>query len=173
MIDLYINIITTIIVICILFIAFLIILKVFKLLEKYIIRPDYPEIYEYEKRFAKATNEEFEKLREDIFKEFDDASKSEINDLETKINIEIDDLNKGNTIYSTITMITFILGVCINTLDINEWTFKVILLLSYLILIIFFLHSKNSRKYNKYLVFLNELIKRYKDTINYKKLNKE
>lgn len=166
----------------------------YNLFKKFIFKPNYPEICEYQKRFMK--EEEFEKVRADIFKEFDDATLDELNDLETKVNIEIEDINKGSTIYSIITMVTFILGVCINAITsnkvektkefiedtTNETTkqliteygleFFIVLIVLFILISSIVIFYRESKKYNKYLVFLKELIKRYKDPNNYKEKNK-
>lgn len=165
--------------------------KIIKLFKKIIIKPDYPEIYEYQKRFMKIKENEFEEIREDIFKEFDTATLDELYDLETKVNIEIEDINKASTIYSILTMVVFILGVCMNIITSNKLenisekidsTTKIItkqyttiyggelifaLILLFVILSSFFIFYKESKKYNKYLVFLKELIKRYEKTASY------
>lgn len=195
--DLYIKITVYVVLIIMLFMLGFIVWQMFKLFKKFIIKPDYPEIYEYQKRFMKAREEEFEEVRTDIFEEFDTATLDELYDLETKVNIEIEDINKASTIYSILTMVTFILGICMNVITSNkvenisetidattkmitrqytnvyglELVFALILLL--VILASFLVFYTESKKYNKYLVFLKELIKRYKNTKSYEaKLSK-
>lgn len=190
--DLYINIIVFVMLMIMLLMLVLIVWQMCKLFKKIIIRPDYPEIYEYQKRFMKAREEEFEEVRKDIFKEFDIANLDELYDLETKVNIEIEDINKASTIYSILTIVTFILGICMNVITSNkvenvietidaatkmttkQYTsvygieFVFALLLLFVIPASFLVFYTESKKYNKYLVFLKELIKRYKKTKSYK-----
>lgn len=152
-----------------------------RLISIFVYRTDYPEICEYLKSFKKAKNEKFEEIRREIFLEFNDATVEEIYDLETKLNIEIEEINKINSIYSMLTLFTFIIGLfwskgsvleSINQILVSESLdiiYVIYIFWPVILINMFLVLFSKSTKHLKYYVFIKELIKRYRETNIYKK----
>lgn len=168
-------------------IAIVVSLAVWKVLGILLYRSDYLEICKYEKEFRKAKNDKFEILRVKIFNKFHEATLEEIKDVETKIAIEVEEINRVNTIYSMSALVTSIIGVfwgkdgifpvISKIIDqdfyyLSSFIFEIYVFLPVIILALYFILSMKTRRYIKYYVFIKELVSRYKETNEYKeKLN--
>lgn len=123
--------------------------------------PDYNEICNYQNDFETYTH--FKNLRETILKELEEKDKDEVLDIETKIKVELEEISKVSLGLSIFPLLVFVFG-CISNVykEMGElWylAYSVIIVLT-LGFIIFYINK--CRRYNKYYVFYQDMIGRYK-----------
>lgn len=132
--------------------------------------PDYKEICRFKNEFEKYESN-MTLLRENIFNWLDKKSNEEIEDIETMLIVEIEEINKMNLQFAIFPVITFFLGIMGNLYKESGIIYLFIIILVVLIFILATIIIKVT-KYNKYYVFIQKMVTRYKD-INKAQIKKD
>ncbi len=121
---------------------------------------DYPEICKYKNAFENIRN--MEVLRKEIFEWLDTLKEQEVDDVITKLKIQIEEINKMNISLAVLPFITFLLGGIGELYKISEGLFMYFLV-SVALMSMYLIYSfKRSIKHYKYYIFLQNIIDRYK-----------
>ncbi|AQM61002.1 hypothetical protein [Clostridium baratii] len=124
-------------------------------------RCDYKELKKYKKQFDSYDN--VDELRKDIMCYLKRKNRDELLDLELKLKVEIEEVNKSSISSSVIPIITFMLGVLVDTV-LKEDRIALLIFIAGIILIaiIYSIYTSSVLKHYKYYIFYDEIIKRYK-----------
>lgn len=122
--------------------------------------PDYSEICRFKNEF-----ERFEPnmtlLRENIFNWLGKKDDKEIEDIETMLIVEIEEINKFSLQFSIFSVAMFIFGI-MSTMYEKAGKIYVFLVILIVMLVILTSGMKRATRYHKYYIFMKQMVSRYK-----------
>lgn len=122
--------------------------------------PDYDEICRFKSEFEKFESD-MTLLRESIFNWLDKKDDNNIEDIETMLVVEIEEINKTTIGMSMLPIITFLLGI-LGTMYKEAGIIHIFIGIMLCMCVILGFGLKKMTKYNKYYSFLQKMIERYK-----------
>lgn len=123
--------------------------------------PDYDEICRFKNEFEKFESD-MKLLREGIFNWLDKKDDIEIEDFETMLTVEIEEINKLSVVNSIVPIATFFLGIIANLYR-DKGMIEIFIAIILVWISILAIGINRSTSYHKYYIFLQQMIQRYKE----------